>query len=648
MIATFLYALAGMVQAAPAAPAQTLQARFDAANAAFGASDCTTAIPLYEALERSPAANRNALFAGAIAVRKGLCLTRTGKPDDGLVAMRRGVPMLTTKRDEFATDLREAYLAMGNSASARFDYDPAAAAYADALAVSKGQDRLPPLLGLARVLAFDRDGKALAYAAEARALALADPTLVKANVALVQTRYARVLLNEGRHKEAYAELKDSLRKQGGLDLSVSASDVATRGDLALAALLTGDRDQARTYLAYTGAGRMKDSPFARASDMTPPVCGATSGLKREDVAVVEFALIENGAVANATPIYTTGGREVALAFARAVADWSWTPADAAAIPAFSRQAVRVELRCTVAGERPPITAPIEEAVEAWLASQQGAAPSWANETSARALPLVQAEVARARTAGDRPALMAALVWLGRSSLITGPERAAALAEARQLAVAAGAPVAVQTWFSLESTGTDWDRRDSWDRDREALLAMPAVAADPLSAATIRMVIATNAPLRKHAETEALLTKVIDSPLPDRHPLKITALLRRADLLAAQGQVDAARASFDRTGLTGDQCALIAPKPVVKRLGASSSDFPQEALQMGFEGWAQTEFDIAPDGRTVAPRTIAAYPPFVFGDAASRMAKDVRFQSSYRPDGNVACIANKLTIAFRLP
>ncbi len=46
------------------------------------------------------------------------------------------------------------------------------------------------------------------------------------------------------------------------------------------------------------------------------------------------------------------------------------------------------------------------------------------------------------------------------------------------------------------------------------------------------------------------------------------------------------------------------------LGAGGT-FPQEAMQWGFEGWTQTQFDVSAEGRVVNERAILSYPPFVF-------------------------------------
>ncbi len=638
MFDPILHALLAMTQAAaPAAvPAQTVQAQFDAANTAYAEARCADALKLYDALERRTVGSRNAVLIGAIAVRKGICLVRTGDGTAGIAAIRRGLPALAKNPAEFATDLGAGYLALGNAAFDAFEYDAAAAAYRDALALAKGIDRVLPLMALTRALGFDHDGRALAYAEEARGLVQADPTVSKATVAAVQTRYARVLLNEGRTAEAYTVLKDSLKKQGGLDSRVNLSEIATRADLAQAALLNGDREQARTYLAYTGAGRLEKAPFAGARQMESAPCGAATGLKPDDMAVVEFTLGDDGFVRNVAPVYTTGNRAVALAFARSVADWSWSPASAMAIPAFWRQSARVELRCSNAAERPSVTAPLDEAVDLWLTAQGAPSPDWADLPAARALPLARAAMTQAQSTGKRADQLRALVWILDSQLTDQDDTRSLVAQGLSLAQAMNAPVAVMTRLRL---------REGVDRE---LLERPDIAADPLSAATVRMLLASDVYQRKPADRAEQVTAVLASPLPDNHPLKVAALLMRADQSAQRGDVAGAQAAFKRTGLTADQCALIAPTPAVQRQGATSNLYPAEALNMGFEGWAKIEFDIAADGRTLTPRTVAAYPPFVFGDSAQKMIAATRYRSSFRPENDTACTGNAVRIQFNLP
>lgn len=646
MLDPILHGLLVMAQAAAPAPApQTLQAQFDAANAAYSDKRCSDALKLYDTLDRRTADSKNALFRAAIAVRRGICLVRTGEGPAGIASIRAGLPVLAANPQEFAPDLTNAHLAIGDVAFDGFDYDGAAAAYREALTVAKGTERVVPLLALARTLSFDHDGKALAHAEEARQIVTAIPAIDKKTVAAVQTRYARVLFNEGRAADAYTVLKDSLRKQGGLDIRVNLSEIATRADLAQAALLTGDRDRARTYLAYTGAGRMEKAPFAGARAMGTTPCGGAAGIKPGDVAVVEFSLGDDGIVRNVSPIYTTGNRAAALAFARTVADWSWTSADAMAIPAFWRQSARVELRCSNAAERPSPTAPLDEAVDAWLTAQGSPEAAWSELATARALPLAQAARTTAANRADR---LRAAVWLLDSQSIDDKASQPIVADALVTARAMNAPVPVLTRLQLNAARVEARDHTAVVRGYRALLQRSDIAADPLSAATVRMLLAGDTHSLKSSERSEQIDAVLASPLPDRHPLKVAALLTRADLSAQRGDLATAQAAFAKTGLSSDQCALIAPTPAMTKSGGTSDRYPTEAYQMGFEGWAKVEYDIAADGHTMTPRTIAAYPPFVFGDAAQRIIGATRYRSSFRPDNDTACSGNATRIVFNMP
>lgn len=640
--------LAGQPTAQASPP--TTQQLFDQASTAADEGKCAEAVPLFDKLETNSRLMKNEVARAAIDVRKGACLIKLGQPEQGEPALRRGIPVLAAKGDEFAEDLRRSHFLLGHLEANRFDYSTAATEYKRALEGATGRARLQPLMSLAQVLAFDRDGEALRFATEARAIALSDPALSKRDVAAVQTQLARVLLNEGREKEAYAELKDSLRKQGGLDMSVDMFDLSTRSDLAIAASLNGDKEAARKYLAYTGAGRFKDSPFARARSMQPPLCGGGAGLKPDDYAIVEFSLAEDGHVQRATPIYSTGGRSAAIAFASAVADWSWSPEVAKAIPPLFRFMTRIEIRCTTAGERPALTLPLAEAYGDWIKGLTKVQMRWQSEPDAKAMPLQRAALAEGRANNDRAGQLSALVELGRNSVIGDAERRELLGEATSLAEAMGAPVSARSHVAIAYfTAKSKDGRQL----REALrtfLARPEVAADPVSAATAKLLIA--APgfrVGRATDAETLLKDVVTTPqLPDGHPLKVAALLEQANQVAASGNLEGARALFDQTGLTAEQCAFIGLQPAMRRVGASSDDYPMDAVQMGFEGWVRTEFDVATDGTTIQPRVLTAYPPFVFNEAGAKISKGMRYTASYRPKEGVACTARQESLAFRLP
>lgn len=693
MLALSLLAAEGTAKtASPAAASMTVQARFDAANQAAAEQRCTEAVAQYEAIERVPAIQRNALARASIALRKGVCLIDLGRHVEGEASVRQGLPLLEAKGAEFANDVRDGRLALANAARLRFDYDAGIAEAERALALSQGVQRVRPLQTLATLTLFDGDGRALRFTEEARALIAADPAFTKRELATVQTLHARALLNAGRHQEAYAVLKDSLAKQGGLDLKVSFGDIATRSDLAIAALLNGDKGGARKYLAYTGAGRISDAPFARAAVMDAPPCDAAIGLDSGDRAIVEFSLREDGQIGSVQPIYVTGNRQAALAFASAVSRWSWTAEDAGAVPAFYRALTRVELRCTNRGGTPELLMPVRDAAQAWLSPDE--APAWDGMSDAAALPLQRAAFDTAPGPRDR---LAAGMALLASPVADDGLVAAALPRVAALAEQTDAPPSIRVQIALAQLNQRHapERRAAADAlkaltrtglarsvnepggmkghvqriDRaqrtleeigertmaemrtgtRALLAEPRFAGDPLVAATLRLMLVPAAKDGMAPDASALLDAVItDTALPARHPLKVHALLRRADLLAASGDIAGAADMVARTGLSAEQCAMLGVTPAMRQNGASPSDFPQAAQQWGFEGWVRTEFDITADGRAVEPRALIAYPPFVFDDAATGIASGSRWTSSYRGDRSVACAASNLQIRFVLP
>lgn len=650
----FSLMFAAIATVAQAASPTSGQALFDQATKAWSEGRCTEAVPAFDTLAASAAAKRSKTLAAAIDVRRGLCLAKLGRPDEAEASLRRGVESMQAG-DAFKDETREAYQQLAGLALLRLDYDSGIAAANRALALAEGGQRIRPLLLLGALTRFDGDGTAVRVTGEALQLVEASPAVKKEEIGAVQVAAARALLAVDRVDEGNALLKKALANNGGLTTRTSLSDVATRYDLAQAALLKKRMDDARLYLAYTGAGRQTESPFARAESLELPHCDDVPGLTPESMAVIEFSLSDTGVVTRAEPIYARGGREVALAFARAVRSWSWTPEAAKAIPPFYRQITRVELRCTRGADVDNFYLPIAAATAAWLEEQGVTAPP----DNARDGDLIAGW--RTAAAGQDAAALNANLSLARSPLSLPAEKTLAATRAVALSKSLGAPQAVRTRaLMLESDGFI-NARDPATYTRQierraaahqALLADREVAADPLSAATLRLAIAQSSGgdrKRGGVDASALLAAVSDAPdLPERHPLKMHALLAQANAAAASGDLAAAAAAFARTGLTEQQCALIGPRPSVASSGASSSLYPTELIQMGFEGWTQIEFDIAADGKTAAQRTLIAYPPFLFGDAAKTMIAKTRYARSYRPEASVACAANRQSFMFRIP
>lgn len=650
--AILLVLAAGGDQAASGAAKPSLQAQFDAASAAVTEGKCEEAIEAFGRLAALPAVQKSATVSAMLKVRRGICLARLGREAEA--DLRGGLAVIDANPD-FRTDAAQAHLALGRIAYRYYDYPAAKAEFLTALGKLDPAEKFEPLLWLTRVTMFDPGNEALGYADQALALAAAAPQADKHILGDMHTLHARVLLNHGEFAKAYAELKTALKEQGGLGLKVDMGDVITRSDLALAALLNKEEEAARQYLAYTGAGRMK-TPFAKAASMDLPPCGGADGLQPDDVAVVEFGIGDDGAVAYATPIYASRNGPVALGFARAVADWSWKPEEALQVPMLFRAVTRVELRCTTAIDRPSITTLLRRDLDAWMASERIEPFAAEGLTDAQQVGPAKAELARRRAAGGGKALLPLLVALGNNPVLPGQERSAYMAEAANVAAAARAPVSGWTSLALDSqintaSATEWGRKREEIRSfQRSLLARPEVAGDGRASAALRVLIsepAFHAPAPDDA-TLLLQQAANDKRLAAGDSLRQAALVRLAALQAKAGDLAAARASYQLTGLDAQQCALVDAKPAMRSSGASGADFPMDALRWGFGGWVKTEFDVGANGKTSAQRAVIAYPPFVFRDAALGVARDMVFEQSYRPAGGAGCGGAQQGITFRAP
>lgn len=645
MSLTAMLALAAATADVPAPPAATtLQQDFDAATAAGESGDCAKAVPLFEALEKRPAVKPGSLSASAIAVRKGRCLIDLGRVDEGERAVLAGLPGLERAGASFDFDVTSAYRVLGGISYSRLDYDEAKDRFRRASASQTPLVRIAALSGLIKASSFDGGPEPLAAADEALRLAAALKPPSKDLHSAFYTLRARILLNRGETEAAYADLKQALSLSGGLTSRTTLSEASMRSDLALAALLLGRKDDARRYMAYTGAGRVEQSPFALGVSMVPPDCGEETGLRPEDFAIVEFGIAEDGTVPVAHTIYSRGGPTVAAAFARAVRDWYWQPERLSKIPPFYRAATRVELRCTTAGgPTPGVTRPLEERFHQWAAPHLGSLEADDRPAFLAALKRKLADPQAQSPAAQIAAIGALAIAEPRYSAETVAMLDRAVALTGQAAVPPEIVNSLRIFrlLSLPNGRVPGMKARLGRFSRQGVLALlqdTAIANDPIAADTLRLLADAR---------DSTLTREVaeDRRLPDHHPLRQLALLTLANQAAAADDLAGAQALFARTGLTEQQCALIGPRPALRRAGGS---YPQEAMEYGFEGWVRLEFDINADGTTANARPLIAYPPFVFVEAARKMARNVRYEASFRPGGGAACSANGDTVRFIIP
>lgn len=648
-----------MLQAATPAPATVqvppqpgVQQQFDSASTAVIEGRCAEAVAAFDALEQRPQVTRRPIVLATIRARKGICLETLVRDAEAIRALEYALATLSPTDEVSAADRFNARMALGRVYYRTFDFARARAEFEAALASASAEARVDPLIWLARSSSFENQEAGLAHADAVLAFAQAGGSGRdnRRNIAAARTARARILLNRGDHAGAFAELRRAVSEQGGLDSSVTASELITRADVAVAATLSGNREEAQRYIAYTGAGRLEGGPFGTSVDMAPPACGPETGLDPSDRAIVEFGITTSGTVSYASPIYVSrGGDRAAAAFAEAVTHWSWQPAEVERIAPLFRALTRVELRCSTATRALDATALVSQAIDTWLA-ERAIAPFAADAPEATALPMAKAEEARREASGGGASVIPVWRSIGNSRLASPEQIADASVRAVAAARAADAPPAVIFALEVEQWSRVWIEDDARLRAMRDLATRADAANEPVSASVARLYAAQPAFLgRPPADAAALLRAVADDTrLPQGHPLRVTALVRLANLQSAAGNLDAARTSYAQTGLDAQQCSLVDARPAMRRSGASSGDFPMEAMRWGFEGWARVEFDIQPDGRTASQRAVISYPPFVFNDAAVGIMRDSRYTQSYRPEGDPGCGGATQTVRFLLP
>lgn len=679
MLAAVLLAPGGAGAAETAAPAvppiTSLQEYFSAASDAGDNGKCDTAIPMFEKLAVDPRVKPGSLPAAAISVRHGRCLLPGDERARGVAMIMAGLPTLEAAGASFADEVGMTQMMLGLAAFHVYDHDTAVMWLTRAMAASDRSTRLQAAMRLAQTKLFDGDGAALQIIDKALAEIGEEKRTDKETRANFLSVRGRALMNLGRDKEAVADLRRALALSGGLTTKTSLSDVAVRADLAQAVLLIGDRDKAREYLAHTGAGRIKESPFGTATYMGVPACTGEPGLRPEDSAVVEYSIGPDGQVSNAQTVYSRGTYAAATAFAKEVRDWTWKPESIAKLPAFYRYLTRVELRCSNAsGRADSVMAPLSRRLMDWAKPLAGFGESDAQAPKSDAVNFAQmspiqvvkwlrGHAAERAAAGEKRAAGATLAIAAKHDPTKTERTRQDIAQAIALIDEADprraetgtvpALAALRAFAAIETRDIEGSRSKR-EQNRESVLRSaledPMIAADALAQNTLRTLLATVRQVESFGpeQTDLLRAVADDTRLEEGHPLRQIALLRLASVAAATKQFQEAQTLFARTGLTEQQCSLIGDIPKLKSDGASSDDYPKDALYMDFEGWVKLEFDIDAGGRTANQRALIAYPPFVFVDAAKSLARGIRYDATYRPSGQLACSATSETVSFVIP
>ncbi|WP_375381617.1 hypothetical protein [uncultured Sphingomonas sp.] len=624
------------------APARSspVQQAFDAAITLEASGTPVARATAWHALADRARGNRRTV---AIAhLREGVALRAAGQDTEAEALVSTALPDLPAADPSLREYRFDGHHLLGQVAEHDLDYAAAVAHYREAEAIADTPiDRYIALLGLIRTATYT--DPAAATAAVGRAEAVLRSVKTEPAVEGELRRWeAELAMNRGDFAGAKRTAARAVQLMGGLTSRTDSNDVSVRSDYAIAALMTGDADSAREYLAMTGAGRLPNGVFGRGVVTEVPDCGGEAGLKPEDMGIVEFTVAADGHTVDVHPVYAAGGGAVALEFARAVSRWSWTPEQLKSVPPFFRNRVRLELRCSTSFERPSVARYLDAQFVRWLGQKDLEVPAAPAGSDAAALPQERASLAAAEQRQGKDALaIVPLLWLVASNPVAPRDEASAEA-ARALAIARreGAPPSARLALDLLA------RSDADRRDRDPVATLTARYADDAEASGAVALIAAEGVRRDTVRARALLEPVArDARLDPDNPVRSAALIRLASLEERDSRPEAARAIYAQAHVAPESCALIDSPP---RLLHAGGTFPAEAMRWGFEGWALLQYDISAAGRVSNERAIIAYPPFVFTKAAIETMAGAQYAKTFRPDGQLGCGGNTGGVRFQMP
>lgn len=651
----FLAPLAAVALAGSAA-AGPLQADYDRAQTAFDAGRMAEARAGFAAvLPRLDANPKSAASAAVVRARLGMAANALGDHESAITLLEASVQGLPKGSD----DALAARIDLARAHELALNYEEATRAYRAVLADLPAGDSLinAAVIGLARTLLFSDPVASAAFAD--RAIAAAKVRKIDDNYAQLLDLRGRIELNAGRPAAARIWFDNALVAAGGMGTRVNVADVRIRGDIALAAFLTGDMEATRKYLANTGAGGLAAEGFKLGADMPLPPCAPVGIVSRTDMAVIEFTIADDGRVLRVIPIYATGA-VAALEFGRAVRGWSWTPEGAKRLPAFWRSSMRLELRCS--NERPDagIAFDLGPDLQAWIATHAREPMPALPASEAAALPILRAERDRRLKAFGPLSveLLPVLFALADSEVTDGPQTAAAFRDALSIAVAAGAPADLIAYLEMltampeEKEWRSWSRAnsryvDNLEAIRTRIEAQGRGNSRGAALVSSRLASAHQSAGERSKAMTALRRVVAATGLPEGDLLRQRALLRLASLAAAAQRPDEAQALVAATGLSPEQCSLVADPPELLRARVGPNMFPREALEWNFEGYARLAYDIDSAGVPVTPRVIIASPPFVFNQSAVRMTQGWRYRPAAVAGQSVSCTDATKTVHFEI-
>jgi TonB family protein len=423
---------------------------------------------------------------------------------------------------------------------------------------------------------------------------------------------------------------------------------------------------------YAGADGDIPALFSSVAAMPLPACAPLTGLTPDTVAVIEFAVGNDGRVSGVTPIYARRGTGMGKAggddqgpevlFAEAVRDWYWPANAVQKLDGFWRQAIRVELRCLTQRQADnPVYASLGGDFAAWY-SQLGIAPMPDVEgNDATILPADRAELARREAAygASSPQLLQPLNALANNGAAPAAERVAAANRWETLFLQTAPDpqlrLAMQVWKTMMLASTEQSSESAHRQVVRSLMPLVQQAdadglGDTRTGMAARLLLANYLTMTgANAKAQPLYQAVAAAPeslLPANDPMRLQALLYMADMAARKGDLASASDAISATGLAPEQCALIDVRPQRINGTVSEQSFPAMAKSWGSSGYVKTGFDISTDGRPQNVRTVISSPPFIFGPETEKAIAKFRYSPVFRPGNTVGCSAQTQSVRFR--
>ncbi|TXG83700.1 MAG: tetratricopeptide repeat protein [Sphingomonadales bacterium] len=653
------------IRSADAASAQDL---YNLATADYEASRCDAAVEKYQNLLNNSSVKSGTALDAVIKMRIGICKVRLQQPTVALPMIQSSMPILEAAGEQFKFDMTDGWISLGDVAFADYNYKSAAASYRKSLESLKGLDRLYVLAKLIKSTMFNKSGEAIEAAGEAIQIINNEPSVDKSKLASIYNLYGRALLNSEDLQKSYKYLKLALDMRGGLSYKTSLEDNTLRHDLAIVSWLLGNKKEAQSYLFYTGAGRIPEAPFVRATYLESPLCGDEDGLKSSDFAIVEFSINKDGSVASAHTVYTQGGRAAAEAFGRAASKWYWSPDQVEKIPAFYRLLTRVELRCSNrAGSGSNILQLFHDrftktALDVILKDFPDFDFNLNNKLilSENLLKIAKVAEQNKKAASEVAALS---LWfdvnegdlrkkinytLGARQ-VNGNEIIDNIADKINYI---NMDKYIKNWIMFQYvTRAPFEHAVyTISKNRkylERIIINDDIKDDPIALNTIYLLLAKYAGLGFVEQKNILNIVSQDERLSFAHPLRQSAFIMLADRALQDNNEKLAQEYYNKTGLTSGQCALISDPPKKTSGIFSYSGYPNSALYDGFEGWTIYELDVSVEGKPVNIRPTFAYPPFLFSDTQIKAIEQYRFEKLYRPESDIACTALSTSVRYTL-